>query len=32
MPPPDQPLAKCRDCSLEGVCMPREVRALQTVA
>ena len=29
MPPPEQPLAKCRDCSLEGICLPREVRALQ---
>jgi len=29
MPPPDQPLAKCHDCSLEQICMPREVRALQ---
>lgn len=29
MPPPEQPLAKCRDCSLEGVCLPREVRVLQ---
>jgi CRISPR-associated exonuclease Cas4 len=29
MPAPDQPLAKCRDCSLESVCLPREVRALR---
>jgi CRISPR-associated exonuclease Cas4 len=29
MPPPAEPLAKCRDCSLEPVCLPREVRALE---
>ena len=28
MPPPEQPLAKCRDCSLEGVCLPRETKML----
>jgi len=28
MPPPLERLAKCRDCSLEPVCLPREVRAL----
>jgi len=28
MPPPAEPLAKCNDCSLEPVCLPREVRAL----
>lgn len=28
IPPPEQPRAKCRDCSLETVCLPREVRAL----
>lgn len=27
-PPPEQPRAKCRDCSLEPICLPREVRAL----
>ena len=27
-PRPDQPYAKCRECSLEPVCMPRELRAL----
>jgi CRISPR-associated exonuclease Cas4 len=27
-PFPDQPFAKCRDCSLEPVCLPREVRHL----
>ena len=29
MPPPTERMAKCRDCSLEPVCLPREVRALQ---
>lgn len=28
MPPPAEPLAKCNDCSLEPVCLPREVQAL----
>lgn len=28
MPAPEQPLAKCRDCSLEPVCLPREIKAL----
>jgi CRISPR-associated exonuclease Cas4 len=28
LPPPDQPYAKCRDCSLEPVCLPREVKHL----
>ncbi len=28
IPPPEQPRAKCRDCSLEDICLPREVRAL----
>ncbi len=28
IPPPQQPRAKCRDCSLEPVCLPREVQAL----
>jgi CRISPR-associated exonuclease Cas4 len=32
MPPPDQPIAKCRDCSLEGICLPREVQALNREA
>ncbi len=27
-PRPDQPYAKCRECSLEPVCMPRELRQL----
>jgi CRISPR-associated exonuclease Cas4 len=27
-PRPDQPYAKCRQCSLEPVCMPRELRRL----
>jgi CRISPR-associated exonuclease Cas4 len=27
-PHPDQPYAKCRECSLEPVCMPRELRQL----
>ena len=29
MPLPEQPMSKCRDCSLEPVCLPREVRALR---
>lgn len=29
MPPPLENLRKCRDCSLEPVCLPREVRKLQ---
>jgi CRISPR-associated exonuclease Cas4 len=28
MPPPVEQQAKCRDCSLEGTCLPREVRLL----
>lgn len=28
MPKPSQPWAKCRDCSLEPICLPREVRIL----
>jgi CRISPR-associated exonuclease Cas4 len=32
MPFPEQPVAKCRDCSLEGVCLPREVKVLQSEA
>jgi CRISPR-associated exonuclease Cas4 len=28
MPPPLDHRAKCRDCSLEGICLPREVRLL----
>ena len=28
IPPPEQPRAKCRDCSLEPICLPREVQAL----
>jgi CRISPR-associated exonuclease Cas4 len=28
MPPPVERMAKCHDCSLEPVCLPREVRAL----
>lgn len=28
MPPPTERMAKCHDCSLEPVCLPREVRAL----
>lgn len=28
MPKPSQPRAKCRDCSLEPICLPREVRIL----
>ncbi len=28
MPLPDQPYAKCRDCSLEPICLPREVKQL----
>lgn len=30
IPPPEQPRAKCRDCSLEPACLPREVRMLAT--
>ena len=29
MPPPLEQRAKCRDCSLEGICLPREVRMLR---
>ena len=28
MPPPIEQRAKCHDCSLEGVCLPREVQML----
>lgn len=28
LPPAEQKLAKCRDCSLEPVCLPRELRIL----
>jgi len=28
IPPPEQPRPKCRDCSLESICLPREVQAL----
>lgn len=28
MPPPLERRAKCRDCSLEGICLPRETRML----
>ena len=28
IPPPDQPYTKCRDCSLEPFCLPREVKHL----
>ena len=28
-PPPTQKRAKCRDCSLETICLPREVRTLK---
>jgi len=28
MPPPIETYAKCQDCSLEGICLPREVRML----
>jgi len=28
IPPPVQPWAKCRDCSLEPICLPREVGIL----
>lgn len=31
LPPPLQKRAKCRDCSLEGVCLPREVQMLTGV-
>lgn len=27
-PAPDQPYAKCRECSLEAICLPREVKQL----
>jgi CRISPR-associated exonuclease Cas4 len=29
IPKPDQPYAKCRECSLEAICLPREVRQLE---
>ncbi len=29
IPMPEQPYAKCRGCSLEPICLPREVRQLQ---
>jgi CRISPR-associated exonuclease Cas4 len=29
MPPPSERMAKCHDCSLEPVCLPREVRVLR---
>ena len=32
VPPPDQPYAKCRDCSLEPICLPREIRQLDKKA
>lgn len=32
LPPPLPRLAKCRDCSLEPVCLPREVRRLREEA
>ena len=28
LPSPTVPIAKCHDCSLEAICLPREVRAL----
>lgn len=28
IPPPEQPRPKCRDCSLEPICLPREVQVL----
>jgi CRISPR-associated exonuclease Cas4 len=28
LPPPEQKRAKCRDCSLEPICLPREVRQI----
>lgn len=28
LPPPLERMAKCRDCSLEPICLPREVRCL----
>ncbi len=31
-PPPITNYNKCRDCSLESLCMPREVRALRKIA
>ena len=30
LPPPSQKRAKCRDCSLEPICLPEEVRQLGT--
>jgi CRISPR-associated exonuclease Cas4 len=32
LPPPLNQRAKCRDCSLEGICLPREVLALNMVS
>lgn len=29
LPPPEQPYAKCRACSLEPICLPREIRQLE---
>ena len=29
IPDPEQPYAKCRECSLEPVCLPREVKQLR---
>ncbi len=29
LPPPIENYNKCRDCSLEGICLPREVKLLQ---
>ncbi len=31
MPPPLTRRAKCRDCSLEGICLPRETRRLAKI-
>jgi len=28
-PAPNQPYVKCRECSLEGICLPREVQQLK---
>jgi len=28
IPPPEQPMAKCRECSLKPLCLPEEVRRL----
>jgi CRISPR-associated exonuclease Cas4 len=28
-PPPTQKAAKCRDCSLEPICLPQEIRTLR---